>query len=208
MRMPSMKTIDYLTRITNREDFDDLSLQEIGDILGVTRERVRQLLVILGIKKSRKSSKLTVATRGYSDTDLIELGLKMGGATPLARMLKISPERFYRELERRGITTQSLKPESIRQKCLKDPELARKYNTQRHMDYYYRHQPEMIAYARKRREMFPEKHKQYVETWKRNHPEKVAEIRSRTKCRYWKARGTDKCPACGMAHTPDAKNNS
>lgn len=108
-----MTTRERLQELIWQPGFHTRTLEDIGKELGVTRERIRQLLQDIKAKKGHAqlpATKRLAWLRAMSDSVLVSTGKQAGCSAALAKCWGIWPGTLSSELQRRGISTRELRP--------------------------------------------------------------------------------------------------
>ena len=198
-----MTTRDMLHEMIWQPGFHTRSLEDIGKELGVTRERVRQILQDIGFKKQpapRPATKRLAWLRAMSDSVLVSMGKQAGCSATLAKRWGIWPATLSDELQRRGISVRDLRPPTFDWLKEHDHDGWRRRNTERCQSWRNRNRDHVNAYHRAVRARDPEAYDVYSRRWQaKNHDYCLVKSRHR----YYLICGTLECPVCGKSHARD-----
>lgn len=200
-----MSTRDRLHEMIWQPGFHARSLEDIGKELGVTRERVRQILQDIKVKKQqapRPASKRLAPLRAMPDEMLISLGKAAGDAKELARLFGIPVSTMRYETNRRGLSCRCFRPPTFDWLKENDHDEWRRRNTERCREWRHR-DGNMERVAAAHRALRARDPKAY-DVWSRRWQAKNADrLRARDRCEYQQLKGTPECPVCGQAHAGD-----
>lgn len=187
-----------ILELTRRPDFCAMSLEAIGHEVGVSKQRVHQILGEEGMRKRPAKVKYGWLD-ALADEELVQMVTMAGSARALARQWGISGSALRKALRERGVEPNDLR---ITKYAHLSEEEKRRLNTQRCRLWRAKNREHLREY-RRRRHLDPEVRARQRDAARR-YWQSHEEARTRARCQYFRTKGAQRCPACGQPHVGDA----